>query len=112
MPVKRLAISSGFLLVIGLLAIGPTMAADGITPDARQGRAIAEAWCAGCHAVSSEGGGADAAPTFRAIANAPDFSAAGVRNFVARPHPPMPRLDLTKGQIEDLTAYIRTLRQR
>jgi len=73
-----------------------------------QGRTAAERWCQECHLV---GGGvaSDAAPAFAALAANPDKSEGVLRAFLAEPHAPMPPLSLTRQDIDNLVAYIRSL---
>lgn len=87
------------------LHIAPAVAAG----DAAQGRATAERWCSTCHVVSQGGRGADTAPNFTAIARmrSDDY----LRGFLTQPHPPMPRFEISRQDIDDLVAYIATMRQ-
>lgn len=84
---------------------GPTLAAG----DPAQGKATAERWCATCHVVAPGGRGADVAPNFATIARQRDDTY--LRGFLSRPHPPMPRFELSRQDIDDLIAYIGTQRQ-
>ena len=77
--------------------------------DAAQGKATAERWCASCHVVAPGGRGADVAPNFATIAQQRDESY--LRGFLTRPHPPMPRFELSRQDIDDLVAYIGTQRR-
>jgi mono/diheme cytochrome c family protein len=78
--------------------------------DAVRGRQLAEQWCSNCHAVERRG--SDTVPTLQQIANRPNRDAAQIRAFLANPHPPMPPFQLGRVDIDDLTAYIVSLRQR
>jgi hypothetical protein len=49
------------------------------------------------------------APSFPEIANDPATTRAGLRAGLFNPHPPMPKLDLMRREIDDLTAYILNL---
>lgn len=91
-----------------------TMTAPGAASagDVRQGATIAKRWCAACHVV-------DASQT-SAFADAPSFSDIAMRrtdrkqlaNFLANPHPPMPDMHLSRKEIDDIVAYIRSLDPR
>jgi mono/diheme cytochrome c family protein len=59
--------------------------------------------------VAPGGRGADVAPDFATIARQRD--ADYLRGFLSRPHPPMPRFELSRQDIDDLVAYIGTQRQ-
>ena len=99
----------GFIVVASymLLAQGPILAAD-----AYQGKDIAERWCAGCHVVEHEQKGAptDQAPPFASIATRDDFGANKLALLLFKPHPNMPKLELSRSEIADLAEYILTLK--
>lgn len=89
-----------------LIASAPAYAAD-----AEAGRLLARTWCAHCHVVEADQKQAsDAAPPFDQIANDPLRTASGIAVWLTAPHPPMPNLGLTQDQIDDLVAYIETLK--
>ena len=92
--------------LLGVLVVTSSAWAAG---DAVQGKATAERWCATCHVVAPGGRGADVAPNFATIARQRD--ADYLRGFLSRPHPPMPRFELSRQDIDDLVAYIGTQRQ-
>ncbi len=88
-----------------------TAAAPAHGADAAAGHALARLWCAQCHVVDADQKRAsDAAPPFDQIANDPLISPSGIAVWLIAPHPPMPKLDLTHDQINDLVAYIETLK--
>jgi mono/diheme cytochrome c family protein len=77
--------------------------------DAAKGEIIAKRWCASCHLVSPEQKQAVAdVPSFAAVARMklPDGS---LKAFLSDPHPRMPNMSLTRAEIEDIVAYIRSL---
>jgi len=75
------------------------------------GRAMAEAWCSACHLVSSEQTHANVdVPTFLSIARRLPTDADVLAAFIANPHPPMPNMSLSRQDIQDLLAYIATLK--
>lgn len=75
----------------------------------QDGRAIAERWCAGCHAIGEgQTSAPDAAPSLPAIAKARDD--AQLAGWLAAPHPPMPDPGLSRAQIDALVDWLRTLR--
>jgi len=75
------------------------------------GRVIAETWCSACHLVSPEQTRTNAdVPTFASIAQRLPAAADVLAAFIANPHPPMPTLNLTRQDIQDLLAYIATLK--
>ena len=87
------------------------------TPAAEQravpehGKAIAQTWCAACHLVSSSQTQVNAdVPTFASIARRLPADADVLAAFISNPHPPMPNLGLSRQDIQDLLAYIATLK--
>ena len=93
--------------VLGLL--GAAGAAQGA--EAGEGYRLAKQWCTSCHIVAPGQAGSDAAPPFGSIANRADFSEAGLRAWLADPHPPMPNLNLSRHEIDRVIAYLRSLRR-
>jgi len=75
--------------------------------DAATGGALAERWCTGCHAAGAAG--SDAAAPFIEIVRRPGRSDDYFYVWLTDPHPPMPRLDLSRQEIGDLIAYLRKL---
>lgn len=100
-------VAAGLALVSLLGAAGGALAGD-----ADAGRRLATQWCASCHIVAPGTGGSDAARPFPSIANDPNFTEQGLRAWLADPHPPMPNLDLSRAQVEDIIAYLKSLRRR
>lgn len=101
---RRIAAALAAASLLG--AAGGALAGD---PDS--GRRLATRWCASCHIVAPGAGGSDAARPFESIANDPNFTDQGLRAWLADPHPPMPRLDLSRAQVEDVIAYLKSLRR-
>lgn len=67
--------------------------------------------CAKCHVVASGvGRGTDGAPPFATIPNELKRSEAQIKAFLSRPHGRMPDFVMTRREIDDLTAYIMSLR--
>ncbi len=102
-PLRRL------LPALALVAASWPAAAQQLDPAARGGE-LAKHWCAECHATGAERGAADVGPTFPDIAKrrSDDY----IRGFLANPHLRglMPPFDLATAQVEDLVAYLATLR--
>jgi cytochrome c len=79
--------------------------------DAEAGHRLAKQWCNTCHVVEESGSGPDTAPPFPVIAaNRKDRR--WVRAWLAAPHPPMPNLNLTRQEIDDVVAYLDRLTPR
>jgi len=104
----RTAFSLIAALGIGVWSIGAAEAAN-----LEAGAERAQTWCSGCHLVSPEQTGEVPAgvPTFMSLANDPERDEADLRTFLHAPHPPMPALELSRRQIDDLVAYIESLAQ-
>jgi len=92
-----------------------TILVFGLTPafaaDSGQGRTIADRWCSSCHVVEHEQKTAatDQAPPFATIGKTPDFNAGKLALLLLKPHPNMPKLELSRSEIADLAEYIRTM---
>jgi mono/diheme cytochrome c family protein len=84
------------------------------TTDAAEGRKLALQWCAQCHLVADSQSRApvDGVPSFVALANDPAMTDAGIRAFLASPHPPMPNIALSRQQTDEIVAYILSLRSQ
>ncbi|MFN0044317.1 MAG: c-type cytochrome [Alphaproteobacteria bacterium] len=80
--------------------------------DARNGRALARSWCTSCHLVEPSGLGSDTAPPFAIIANDAQRSPARLKRWLANPHPPMPNMRLSRNEIDDLVAYLESLKSK
>ena len=104
MKTLRLITLLSFALVVPALA-----QTQNVPPDAARGQALAQRWCAACHLVKLRLTTIDP-PTFSAIANDPGKTPDSLRTFLAGPHKDMPPIQLTPAQIEDLIAYLGSLR--
>ena len=91
------------------IALSNSAAAAG---DAASGLALARTWCTGCHVVGSTDAGGDTGPPFATVANRSNLAPGALRAWLTDPHPPMPNLDLSRQQIDDVTAYLDSLRSR
>lgn len=89
----------------------PAAAQD--TADPASGATLARTWCSDCHVVDAQQAhGNDAVPTFMAIAAMPSTTSMSLHAFLMTPHGRMPDLKLSNTQIDDVAAYILTLRKR
>ncbi len=97
-----------------VLLLAQPAAAQGQTPpgDPSAGRQLAETWCANCHLTGPDQRSAtsNGAPTFAAIAKMPAMTPAALGAFLRAPHDRMPDLHLSGTNIDDVVAYIATLR--
>ncbi len=83
------------------------------TPSAASGHQLAQRLCVGCHVIDT--GGTTAAPatgvpTFRAIANQTGQSGSRIKDRLIAPPHQMPDMLLTLREIDDILAYLETLR--
>lgn len=94
-----------------LLAAAPPAAAQTVG-DADAGRTLAQTWCSNCHVVtnSQSQGTSTGAPSFRAIATQEAVTPMALRAFLQTPHHRMPDLHLSRTEIDDVSAYILSLR--
>jgi mono/diheme cytochrome c family protein len=81
--------------------------------DARAGQRLAVTWCANCHQVAPGGPGPanDAAASFASIAAMPSTTSMSLRVFLQSPHGNMPDYRLTREQMDDVVAYLLSLRR-
>ena len=94
------------ILAIAIVGAGP---ATGHAADTARGAQLAQLWCANCHIVgsSSHGQAQVGPPSFREVSG---LSSDQLRMFLVKPHPPMPDLSLSRSEIDDLIAYIQSLK--
>ncbi len=116
-------ISTGHRFVIAMVLAalsGALWSSDGLAEAelskaarADLGLEIAQMWCRQCHVVEPEGAGfaQSDVPTFHEIANFSEQSIQNVENFMQNPHPPMPKLNLSREVMRNLATYIMSLKQ-
>jgi mono/diheme cytochrome c family protein len=97
------------LLMLGCFALAG-MASPALA-DAENGKTLAIRWCSECHVVQqNQRVATDQAPPFASLAKIPGFDASRLAFLVLKPHPNMPRLELSRAEATDLAAYIATLK--
>jgi mono/diheme cytochrome c family protein len=74
------------------------------------GEVLAEVWCAACHSIGPDDVASDAAPSFYAVMNIQQRSAEFLRGWLFNPHGAMPDPNLSRSEIDDIVAYMETLR--
>ena len=92
-------------LLPGLLVPGAARA------DAADGERLARQWCVNCHVIDSSGPATtlpQGPPSFRIIAG--HLDPAEMRSFLTNPHGAMPNLGLARAEIDNLIAYIESLK--
>jgi mono/diheme cytochrome c family protein len=98
------------LAFAGMLA-SPTAGAQEIG-NAKRGEVMASRLCSECHytgVYDAESRNAKAAP-FRAIANTRGMTAMALGVWMQTSHPTMPNIRLTPETLDDIIAYIRSLK--
>ena len=100
------------LRLIGCCILGVSFTSTAsLAADAEAGKILANRWCSSCHVVDHERKLAtDQAPHFASIAKSPSFDASRLAFLLLRPHPNMPKLDLSRAETADLADYIATLK--
>jgi mono/diheme cytochrome c family protein len=79
--------------------------------DAAAGERLARQWCISCHVIDSTGPATtlpQGPPSFPIIAG--HLDPGQIRSFLTNPHGAMPNLALTRAEIDDLVAYIESLK--
>ena len=106
----RLAVTAWFCA--GLLASGGVRAQE--IGDAAKGHKLAENWCSSCHVTgpTQQQGVSNGAPTFAAIARMKSTTALALHAFLQTPHDRMPDLHLSRDDIDNISAYILSLRRK
>jgi mono/diheme cytochrome c family protein len=102
---------SAFPLLL-LLASAASATAQVVVGDPDSGRHLSETWCTNCHVVSSTQprAASTGAPSFRAIAAQKAVTPMALSAFLQTPHHRMPDLHLNREEIDDVSAYILSLR--
>ena len=99
------------VLVAGITFQATHVLAQTFEPSAARGRQLALRLCANCHLVDGSGKSApEGVGTFRGIANRPGQSADRISNTLILPHIPTPGTQITREEIQDILAYLETLR--
>jgi cation transport regulator len=103
---RNVALVAALALITGLL----TGARPSLAADPANGAALAQQWCISCHVLPGNPArtAPQGPPAFRDIAR--DKSPEQLRVFLIKPHGSMPQLSLSRQEIDDLIAYIETLR--
>ena len=95
-------------IAIGAL-LGCCIAGNAVA--ASRGEGLAQQWCSQCHAVSpGQQSPNPKAPTFSAIAAEPSATDYSLRVFLRTTHATMPNFKIDPDDIDDLVAYIRSLK--
>ncbi len=99
------------LLAAALVLLPASLAPIAAHADTAAGERLARQWCANCHVIDGSPRSTtvpQGPPSFRSVAQ--QLNPDQLRTFLTRPHGAMPDLALTRAEIDDLIAYIETLR--
>jgi mono/diheme cytochrome c family protein len=100
---RQFAILAGVALLLG---VEPGHAAD-----TASGLAVARRLCVNCHVVEPGVAKSEVTagvPSFVTAANKPGQTEDKLMAFMLNPHPPMPQVQLTTHELDNLAAYILT----
>ena len=100
-----------FAAAIALLWLAAPARGHAAQTEVAAGGQLAQRWCATCHVVGANQTGSvpQGPPGFPSIAKS-GLSAGQLHAFLSHPHGAMPDLSLTRTEIDDLVAYIQSLR--
>jgi mono/diheme cytochrome c family protein len=106
MPRPFISMLAGVIAATLALPTTPARAAG----DRDAGADVALRWCTACHVIRPLASGPvlQGPPTFQAMAR--ERSPAMLRAFLASPHAPMPPIELSRADIDNLLAYIEAQR--
>jgi mono/diheme cytochrome c family protein len=104
-----LAINTLFSLLI-LFAAAPAFA-HVPSGDAMAGRRLVETQYSGCHGGKGSLSTPQQGPSLRAVAAMPSTTSMSLHAFLLTPHANMPNYRLTSEEIDDVVAYILSLRR-
>lgn len=100
--------------VVMIAAVGKflSLEAVAVAPSAESGRETSARWCASCHEVAINGQGDTDYHTAASFADvAQRMDPVPLRRYLAEPHiGPTPGFTLNEREVEDVAAYIETLR--
>jgi cytochrome c len=98
------------VLVGAMLSMALPIARDA-QAEAADGARLARQWCANCHVIDASGPATtipQGPPSFRIIAG--HLDPGEIRTFLTHPHGAMPDLALSRAEIDDLIAFIGSLK--
>lgn len=105
-------------MMLAILTAGSallTAASAGAQPgpgNAAAGHELAQTWCSSCHVIDRQSTRAgDSVPSFPAIADMSSTTTMSLEAFLQTPHGRMPNFQLSRGQIDDVVAYIVSLKK-
>ncbi len=102
---------------ISYTALGPialllltAVPARALPADAHRGEVLAKHWCATCHQISAEQKTVNSdVPSFLSVARNKKLTPKVLTAFLSTSHPRMPDMHLSRSEIADIVAYIKSL---
>jgi mono/diheme cytochrome c family protein len=103
--------NTAVFFILATLFAGAALAED-LPGDPRLGRALALDICVRCHEVEAgeRDGKLPDPPAFQNLADDPAMTALALRVFLHSPHANMPNLILSDANVDDVIAYIHSLK--
>ena len=103
--------TAALVVAAAVFSAVPALAQESLG-DAIRGEELARSVCIDCHAIDRGFRGTDitGAPAFQDVADMSSATALSLRVFLLSPHLTMPNFMLNDQQIDDLIAYIHSLR--
>jgi mono/diheme cytochrome c family protein len=81
--------------------------------DPAAGESLAGQWCVQCHGIRADRLSPNlAAPTFPELAAEPSITEYSLRALLRSPHETMPQITFTSDQLDDIVAYIMSLKPK
>lgn len=82
--------------------------------DVTRGHELARAWCAECHGVEpgETTGAYETPPSFQSFARNPEITETSLKAFLQLTHPLMPQVKLKPDEIDEIVAYILSLKDK
>ena len=107
---KKAVIGIAATLIVSMATWGFQTARADEADDRAAGAAVAQELCSGCHIVTETQRNPvpDGVPPFSVIASRPGRTIGYLRAYLSDPTPPMPHVPLSKRQIDNVIAYIRS----
>ena len=96
-----------------ILATLQPLSAQSSRGNAELGRLYAINWCTECHSVEPETAGSGRfAPDFTAVAKSPSTTSSSLKGFFRSDHLRMPSFVLKPAEVDDIVAYIMSLKRK
>jgi mono/diheme cytochrome c family protein len=106
---KRTAICIGLAVTVSTAVAALTDA----SADPIAGHNLADKWCSECHGIRADRLSPNrAAPTFPELAAEPSITEYSLRALLRSPHETMPHITFTSDQLDDIVAYIMSLKPK